>query len=112
MTLAQQIFSQFVVLVSLFTLSGVLLHDTHLDKAFVSASGKVQPGDTGTDTSAHMRSGSSLHPHAPHLKVNKDGGDQPSTPARHRERKELQKRRVKRGYHGDNFCMPLAGEWA
>lgn len=106
-----QLISQIIMLTSLMTACGVLVHDTHLDKAF-TASVNHQLSDAHSEATGRLRPGGNAHPHAEHLKIPKDGSDNPCTVPRKRDKKHIVKRRVARGYHGDNFCMPLAGEWA
>lgn len=108
----QQLASYLVVMFSLFTACGVLLHDTGVDKAITSIY-KAQAADAATEA-ATIRSGSNLHPHAEHMSVKKDGGRNPDMMPRKRISKKLvqqQARRMACGYHADGVCMPLAGEW-
>lgn len=111
MNIAQQLITPLTVLLSLFTASGVLLHDTHIDKAFVSVANKPQVGDMSPENVVQVRSGSNLHPHAEHMSVVKNKTDDGKALPRNRDRKNLVKRRAVRGYHGEGFCMPFAGEW-
>ncbi len=105
------IFTQLIALLSLVTASGVLIHDTNLDKAFASALHKPISKDMNTDTNANFRAGSQPHTHAEHLSVAKNRGDSAKVLPRDRDRKRTEIKRASRGYHGNNYCMPLAGEW-
>lgn len=110
MNITQIIASQFIALVSLTTLAGVLIHDVNIDKAFKTATYKQSAKDVHTtDTSAHMRPGTTPHTHAEHLKVGNDRVDQAKALPRRDRKKVVQQ--VIRGHHGDGICMPLAGEW-
>ena len=107
MNFSNLIFAQIMTFISLFTAAGVLVHDTHIDRAFTSALYKPQASDLATD--AQARPSSNLHPHAEHLTLTKD---QASPKALPRDRnKRIREKQPTRGYHGDNVCMPLAGEW-
>ena len=111
MNISQQIITPLTVLLSFLTAGGVLLHDTHMDKAFVSVANKPQAGDMTSDSTATVRSGSNLHPHAEHMSVVKNKTDDGKALPRNRDRKNLVKKRAVRGYHGEGYCMPFAGEW-
>lgn len=105
------IFTQLIALLSLVTASGVLIHDTNLDKAFASAFHRPISKDMNTDTNANLRAGSQPHTHAEHLAVAKSRGDSAKVLPRDRDRKRTEIKRASRGYHGNGYCMPLAGEW-
>lgn len=109
----QQLANYIVVLLSLSTACGVLLHDTGIDKAVSSVLYKIQSSDPGTDT-VKIRPGSNLHPHAEHMTVKKDVRNPDMLPRKRVSKKIEQNTDAKRlgcGYHGDGVCMPLAGEW-
>ncbi len=107
MNLSNLILAQIMTLISLFTATGILVHDTHIDRAFSSAMFKPRTSDLTAD--AQARPSSNLHPHAEHLTLTKDQATPKALP---RDRnKKLSDKRPTRGYHGDNYCMPLAGEW-
>ena len=109
MNITQTIFTQFIAIVSVLTASGVLLHDTSLDKAVISsysAQGDKAPADSATVTMVR----SNPHPHVEHLTMRKDQSDNASIPKANRRRQGHRKH--VRGFHGDNLCLPLAGEWA
>lgn len=108
--LLQQIVSYTVLLFSVTTAFGVLLHDTGVDKAVSSIVLKPMAGADLTTEAVSARSGSNLHPHAEHMNVKKDGREIAMQPRR-RAKKDVAVKRVMRGYHGDGICMPLAGEW-
>ena len=104
------IVSQMIAILSLVTASGVLIHDTNIDKAFASAVYKPVNKEMNTDTNAAMRAGSNPHTHAEHMSVRHQGDAAKALP-RERDRKRLAIKRVAQGYHGNGICMPLAGEW-
>lgn len=112
MNITQTLVTHFIAFISLATASGVLLHDTHLDKAFSSATKVQAAGDASADTGAKVRPGSNLHPHAEHMQVIKGRADNAKALPRERDRKRSMSKRLAHGYHGNNYCMPLAGEWA
>lgn len=112
MNITQTIITNFITLISLLTASGVLLHDTHLDKAFSSATKVQVANDLSSDASSKARPGSNLHPHAEHLQIVRDRIDNTKALPRERDRKRATPKRFAQGYHGNNYCMPLAGEWA
>lgn len=113
MNITHILITNFITLISLATASGVILHDTHLDKAFSSATKVYASSDLSGDASSKARPGSNLHPHAEHLQVVKDRADNTRALPRERDRKRATpKRAVHGGFHGNNYCMPLAGEWA
>ena len=109
MNIINLLFAQALTLTSLLTVCGVVLHDTHVDKAFSSALYKPQASDFSADTQA--RPSSNLHPHAEHLTVLKGKDTAVKALPRDRNKKHLVEKSPKRGFHGDNICMPLAGEW-
>lgn len=108
MNITQIIIAQTIPIISLLTLSGVLLHDTHLDKVFDLSQNQLVK-DVAGDTQPKVRTGTNLHPHAEHLSVRKDQSDKATLPKRDRRRSAH--RTQSKGYHGDNICLPLAGEW-
>jgi len=113
MNIAQLIFSQIITLMSLTTACGILLHDTHLDKAFTTTIKVTSVNDFHPDEAVgRLRAGGNVHPHAEHLRVHKDGDTSQAAIPRRRGKKDIVKKQLKTGFHGDNFCMPLAGEWA
>ena len=101
--------AQAFTLTSMLTVCGVVLHDTHVDKAFSSAMYKFQTSDFSSDTQS--RPSSNLHPDAEHLNILKGKDTTTKALPRDRNKKHLTEKSPKRGYHGDNICMPLAGEW-
>ena len=109
MNMFQIVITQLIALLSLLIASGVLIHDTNLDKAFSSAAHQTVAKDM-TDTNANLRPGGQPHTHAEHLNV-KDRGDNAKVVPRRRDKKHIAPKRVVRGYHGNGICMPLAGEW-
>lgn len=110
MNTLQIIFAQIITLISLLTACGVLLHDTHIDKAVSSVvyKTKTQAGDLTGE--AATRPSSNLHPHAEHLSVKKDNSNLKAMP-RKRNKNKIAENRVGRGFHADGYCMPFAGEW-
>lgn len=110
MNITQIVIAQAISIISLLTLSGVLLHDTHLDKVF-SVSQNQLVKDQTSEIQTRVRLGSSLHPHTEHLSVHKDQSDTATLPKRDRRRLAHHRRQTK-GFHGDNVCLPLAGEWS
>ena len=112
MNITSLVLTQFMTLLSLVTASGVLLHDTNLDKAFSTViHGSTNSSEMNTETKANLRSGSQPHTHAKHLAVGRDQPDNAKMPPRNRDRKRSVVKRVGQGYHGNGYCMPLAGEW-
>lgn len=111
MNIPHLLMTQLIALFSLMTASGVLIHDTNIDKAMTSAMYK-KVTDFGSDTNAQVRTSSNPHPHAGHMSVVKDQGDVAKTMPRSRDRKRAAtNKRVAQGYHGNGVCLPLAGEW-
>ena len=113
MNTLQIIMTQLAAIISLTTASGILLHDSHLDKAFVSIINHVQ-ADNATNVpqeTAKVRVGSNPHTHAEHMSVRSDRNDNPSYMPKSRDRKRQAIKRQALGFHGENVCLPLAGEW-
>lgn len=110
MNILQIIIAQVITLVSLMTACGVLLHDTHIDKAVSSVvyKTKLKSGELNSETAA--RPSSNLHPHAEHLSVKKDNSNLKAMP-RKRNKSKITENRVGRGFHADGYCIPLAGDW-
>lgn len=102
MNLLQQIIAQLTMLVSLTTACGVLMHDTNLDKAFVSAFSVVDFHGATTDDGGKTKIGSSPHTHPEHISLSsvmREGAARPRTNPRDDGRKHLL---VKRRTHGGN----------
>lgn len=112
MNITQLFLTQFAALISFATASGVLLHDTNLDKAFATVVNHVQ-ADSSNDTAqqSKIRPGSNPHTHAEHMQVSGERTNNPTNLPKNRDRKRQAIKRQALGYHGENFCMPLAGEW-
>ena len=109
MKLTQTIFTQFVALVSIFTATGVLLHDTSIDKAVIYGY-SVQDNKTPINDGMVVKVRSNPHPHVEHLTMRKDQSDNAAIPKAIRRRQGH--RKLVRGFHGDNLCLPLVGEWS
>ena len=104
--------AQIIGFVGLTTACGVLIHDTHIDKAMSSALYKTFSSDLSSETSA-TRPSANLHPHAEQMSVFKHNAtDGKALPRDRNKRFSGENKRLARGYHGENFCMPLAGEWS
>lgn len=113
MNILQIITTQLIALVSLATASGVLLHDTQIDKA-VTASIQTQAlgaAEVSIEHHTKVRSGSNSHPHPEYTSVRKDGSDTTAALPKGRDRRKLLQKRQVKGFHGSNFCLPLVGEW-
>ena len=110
MNFTNLLLAQAITLVGLVTACSVVLHDTNVDKAFSSAFHKTQTGDFASD--APMRPSSNPHTHAEHLSVVRDNQSTPRALPRERNKRHMSDKRPARGYHGENLCLPLAGEWA
>lgn len=112
MNIIHIIMSHMIAILSLTTVSGVLIHDSHIDKAFASAINHFQADSVVTpQEAAKTRIGSNPHTHAEHMKVTSERNDNPSYMPKNRDRKRQAIKRQALGYHGENFCLPLAGEW-
>lgn len=113
MNVLQIITAQLIALVSLATASGVLLHDTQIDKAVIASIQAQALGTTEVNIGGHakVRSSSNSHPHPEHTSVRKDGSDTTATLPKGRDRRKLLQKRQVKGFHGNNFCLPLVGEW-
>lgn len=111
MNIAQFFLTQFVTMLSLATASGILLHDTHIDKAFASAANHAKVDNSSEATQQAKGRSAQPHTHAEHMKVPKQRNENPANLPKSRDRRRQAIRRQARGYHGDNVCMPLAGEW-
>lgn len=87
MNISQIIIAQVITLVSLMTACGVLLHDTHIDKAVSSVvyKTKLKSGDLNNEAAA--RPSSNLHPHAEHLSVQKDNSSLKAMPRKRNKNK-------------------------
>ena len=93
------------MLLSLSTACGVLLHDTNLDKAFVSAW-----------TSSEVKQGSTPHTHVHGVTLGdtlREGQKHPRTKPRTTDRKHIHQKRVARGHHTfDGHRLMLHGFFA
>lgn len=99
MNTLQQIIAPLTMLLGLTTACGVLMHDTNLDKAFVSAFQKIDTYVASADETGKTKPSSSPHTHAegPSLsKVLKDGHSHPRNTPRHTDRKHLYQKRMSR----------------
>lgn len=100
------------MLFSLSTVFGVLLHDTYIDRAFMTVNKSVETDSSfKPEVAIRLRSNSSLHPHTEGLNVHEADDNDRDIP-RNRNRKSTgSNRRTINGYHGDDYCLPLVGEW-
>lgn len=112
MNTLQQIITQFTMLVSLMTACGVLMHDTNIDKAFVSAFNAVDLHDVTHDDGGKTKVGSSPHTHPEHISLSsvvREGEAHPRTNPRPDERKyTVTKRRTHGGnneFDGHRLCI-------
>ncbi len=101
--------SQLIALVSLLTACGVVLHDTSVDKAFSSAFYRTQKSDFTATTEVSARP-ANPHTHPQHLSVAKNQSAPRALP-RERNKRFTSDKHPARGYHGENICLPFAGEW-
>ena len=86
------------MLVSLSTACGVLLHDTNIDKAFMSAWAAT---NTAEET-GRMKPGSNPHTHVHGVSLAdtlREGQSKPRTTPRNTDRKHIHQKRVARGNH-------------
>ena len=113
MNLVQQLFTTATMLVSLSTAFGVLLHDTNIDKAFLSSwkpysvQGNIEDETKLPETNPHT------HPeHSQLSNVLKEGSARPRTTPRSNDKKRLRQKYVARGQHtfdGYHLNLDTAG---
>lgn len=103
MNLCKQLFTTLSLCVSLTTTYGVVLHDTNLDKAFLSGVGMVQSThNTTSGTAKPLLPEAMLHTHPEHAQLTdalKAGTTQPRNTPRHMDRRYLHQKRVAKGQH-------------
>lgn len=94
-------------IVSLATLSGILLHDTKIDKLTASAIGI--PAVVTFSESAQRSLSSDPHTHVERVSGNKANAQMPQLAPRHSEQKKhlLQKRAVKGAQDFDTYNLPV-----
>ena len=113
MNILQQIITQFTIFVSLSTACGVLMHDTHVDKAVVSVFSAVDfQGSTGDDGMKTTRIGSSAHTHPEHTSLSSiihDGSANPRSTPRNDDRKYMKVKRAQGNggpeFDGQRLCI-------
>lgn len=89
------------MLVSLSTACGVLLHDTNLDKAFMSVWTSASPMNA-SEEAGKVKPGSTPHTHAHSVSLSDmihDSQAHPRNAPRSTDRKHLHQKRVARGNH-------------
>ena len=105
-----KLFAPITMLLSLSTVCGVLLHDTNIDKAFMSA-WSVADSSTSTEDASKVKLGSTPHTHAHGISLAdtiQDGQAHPCTAPRSGDRKHIHQKRVARGGHGfDGYRLLL-----
>jgi hypothetical protein len=106
------LFNSAIILLSLSTATGVLLHDTHIDKA--AAVGLSTPAIMAYDANTKMASlGNDLHPHhersAMEQSIRNFTTQNPRVQPRVLEdKKHLMQKYTMRGHHAfDNYNLPL-----
>lgn len=110
MNLFQQFFAPLITLISLSTACGVFIHDMHVDKALFAAVSSTKPMEATAE--GRTKLGTDPHTHPAHLSVSRDGADNVKALPRNRDRKNVNQKRLANGHHDNNYCLPLAGEWA
>jgi len=96
-----KLFAPLTMLLSLSTACGVLLHDTNIDKAFMSAWATPDISNN-TDEAGKTKLGSTPHTHAHGISLGdtiRDGQAHPCTAPRTGDRKHIHQKRVARGNH-------------
>ncbi|MDO4781502.1 MAG: hypothetical protein Q4A34_03905 [Candidatus Saccharibacteria bacterium] len=102
MNIVQQMIASLMTLVSLATLCGVLMHDTNVDKAFVTALYKTDMQQAmADDGAAKVKPGSTPHTHPEHASLSgimRESNARPRTLPRNTDRKYANAKRT-RGNH-------------
>lgn len=105
----EYIITPLTMALSLTTAYGVLLHDTHLDKAFTSATtGVYTTHDDGTTTKVKL--GGMPHTHSEGISLSqavRDRTDSPRTTPRGGDRKHLWQKRVTRNTEFDGHRLDV-----
>lgn len=94
---------------SLATACGVLLHDTHLDKAFSSAMSNLSTTSTD-DGASKVKLGGMPHTHSEGISLSqavRDRSDSPRTTPRNGDRKHLWHKRVAKGTEFDGHRLDI-----
>ncbi|MEO5950716.1 MAG: hypothetical protein ABIQ04_04685 [Candidatus Saccharimonadales bacterium] len=111
--LASTLFNQFAVILSLFTATGIALHDTKIDKAFVTTTNipSISRVNVESAMTAVVRA-SEPHTHVERASVaqaiHEIQGGAPRIHPREDSRKHVTPKNVPRGHHAfDNYNLPL-----
>ncbi len=111
MNLVQQFFTVTTMFVSLNIAFGVLLHDTNMDKAFLS-SWKIQNVHGNSESETKMPE-TKPHTHPEHAQLSnvlKEGSARPRTTPRNNDKKRLRQKYAARGQHVfDGYHLDLEG---
>ena len=111
MNLVQQFFTVTTMFVSLNVAFGVLLHDTNMDKAFLS-SWKIQNVHGNSESETKMPE-TKPHTHPEHAQLSnvlKEGSIRPRTTPRNNDKKRLRQKYAARGQHVfDGYHLDLEG---
>ncbi|UHA57357.1 hypothetical protein [Candidatus Nanosynbacter sp. HMT-352] len=111
MNLVQQFFTATTMFVSLNIAFGVLLHDTNMDKAFLS-SWKIQNVHGNSESETKMPE-TKPHTHPEHAQLSnvlKEGSARPRTTPRNNDKKRLRQKYAARGQHVfDGYHLDLEG---
>ncbi len=108
-----QLISTLSLIVSLFTVSGIMLHDTRVDKATsIAVATPVSVGQFDANTNKSIHFGSDAHTHVERSSFSQAmRAYQTATPGvqpRTEERKHLMQRHVPKGHHAfDNYNLPI-----
>ena len=115
MNITQQFITIITFLVSIHTAAGVLLHDTSLDKVFISSLKNMNHAKYSQKSDTIKLPDNNPHTHPEHVQLTnilKNGTSQPRTAPRNHDRKYLQQKRVARGSHMFGGYRVLLDEYA
>lgn len=106
------ILNQFAIMLSLFTATGVALHDTKVDKAFSSSAMAASIIKRTDSSTTNLSVSSDLHTHAHRVSLSQAvqdiQGNTPRIQPREDHKKHVTPKNVVRGHHAfDNYSLPL-----
>lgn len=111
MNIVQQMTASLMTLVSFATLCGVLMHDTNVDKAFVTALHKVDVQQAAAeDGGAKVKPGSTPHTHPEHASLSsimRESNARPRTMPRNTDRKYANAKRTRGNHEFDGNRLML-----
>ena len=104
--------NQLAITLSLFTATGVAIHDTKVDKAFTSSTIPITIAKRSESSVTNLAVANDLHTHAHRVSLSQAvqdiQGNAPRIHPREDNKKHMAQKHAVRGYHPfDNYTLPI-----